>query len=398
MSFHRAHWSAHLYPTRVTSPTGSDMRWRLIVVVLGTLVLPQGQGEPVFQLKQGGRGRPVATTHRPPVTPLPPSHAAPPPLIPLYPSTPSPAPPLPAPGNRPIHRINHINQMIFIICFAVSSACVALLCFLTKPWKPWQSRRAQTVAAEQRRNANADALRRDMRAIRAHLDSHTVDALSRRERQRHVDEALRKLPVGSWITGSALGDAASTTLDASDSAATSAVATSHTLLVALRPSTAERARGARQSAEADVHTNDAMCAVCLCDFCEGDELRLLPCGHSFHLQCIDKWLHKSKLCEKEPTCPLCNQSALPKPSRSPSPQPKVASSNAAPPLTSEPAEAADTITATTIPEAAHAAGTLARLLGQMEMTSMSLFSRPSARSPARVQPNTPEPANGRLPV
>ncbi|EPS62794.1 hypothetical protein M569_11996, partial [Genlisea aurea] len=42
------------------------------------------------------------------------------------------------------------------------------------------------------------------------------------------------------------------------------------------------------------------CAVCLCEFSEKDELRLLPvCSHAFHVDCIDKWLWSNS------TCPLC---------------------------------------------------------------------------------------------
>lgn len=42
------------------------------------------------------------------------------------------------------------------------------------------------------------------------------------------------------------------------------------------------------------------CAVCLCEFVHDESLRQLPCGHSFHCPCIDKWLLMSKV------CPLCN--------------------------------------------------------------------------------------------
>ncbi|PIM99493.1 hypothetical protein CDL12_28013 [Handroanthus impetiginosus] len=42
------------------------------------------------------------------------------------------------------------------------------------------------------------------------------------------------------------------------------------------------------------------CAVCLCEFSETDQLRLLPlCGHAFHMNCIDTWLLSNS------TCPLC---------------------------------------------------------------------------------------------
>ncbi|CAA3000017.1 RING-H2 finger ATL47 [Olea europaea subsp. europaea] len=42
------------------------------------------------------------------------------------------------------------------------------------------------------------------------------------------------------------------------------------------------------------------CAVCLCEFSEQDNLRLLPlCGHAFHIDCIDTWLLSNS------SCPLC---------------------------------------------------------------------------------------------
>lgn len=42
------------------------------------------------------------------------------------------------------------------------------------------------------------------------------------------------------------------------------------------------------------------CAVCLCEFSELDNLRLLPlCSHAFHIDCIDTWLLSNS------TCPLC---------------------------------------------------------------------------------------------
>ncbi|KAH7519807.1 RING-H2 finger protein ATL8 [Ziziphus jujuba] len=44
------------------------------------------------------------------------------------------------------------------------------------------------------------------------------------------------------------------------------------------------------------------CAICLGEFAEGEEIRVLPqCGHSFHVGCIDTWLGSHS------SCPSCRQ-------------------------------------------------------------------------------------------
>lgn len=48
------------------------------------------------------------------------------------------------------------------------------------------------------------------------------------------------------------------------------------------------------------------CTVCLSDFEEGDKIRNLQCNHTFHKDCLDKWLQQYWA-----TCPLCRTKVLP---------------------------------------------------------------------------------------
>lgn len=44
------------------------------------------------------------------------------------------------------------------------------------------------------------------------------------------------------------------------------------------------------------------CCICLNDYQQGEELRLLPCQHRFHSQCIEDWFARA------PLCPICKES------------------------------------------------------------------------------------------
>jgi len=47
------------------------------------------------------------------------------------------------------------------------------------------------------------------------------------------------------------------------------------------------------------------CPICLAEFVEGDEVRILPkCNHGFHMRCIDTWLASHS------SCPTCRQNLL----------------------------------------------------------------------------------------
>ena len=53
-----------------------------------------------------------------------------------------------------------------------------------------------------------------------------------------------------------------------------------------------------------------ICPICIVDFEEGDDIRLLPCEgkHSFHQQCVDPWLLKLSS-----SCPICRQGEISSP-------------------------------------------------------------------------------------
>lgn len=60
----------------------------------------------------------------------------------------------------------------------------------------------------------------------------------------------------------------------------------------------ERIPTQRWNPETD-HNGQTTCMVCLNSFEASNEVRQLPCGHVFHVQCIDQWLRRCT------DCPIC---------------------------------------------------------------------------------------------
>jgi len=49
------------------------------------------------------------------------------------------------------------------------------------------------------------------------------------------------------------------------------------------------------------------CSVCFSDYEAGDVLRVLGCGHKFHVECVDQWaLTAARDFSRKTSCPLCN--------------------------------------------------------------------------------------------
>lgn len=72
-------------------------------------------------------------------------------------------------------------------------------------------------------------------------------------------------------------------------------------VVVTRPVGSETAEEAKEESaqSGDLINNDLACSVCTDDFVKGQDIRLLPCKHKFHPECIDPWL-----LNVSGTCPL----------------------------------------------------------------------------------------------
>jgi ribosomal protein L12E/L44/L45/RPP1/RPP2 len=122
--------------------------------------------------------------------------------------------------------------------------------------------------------------------------------------RRLSQSQLREIPVTLYQ-----GPAAATAATAAAAAAPAAGAG------AAAAATAADKCADKEGADMDMEGGSASCdccPICLSGFRQGDELRVLPCGHGYHVFCIDSWLLGTRTpatCHSN-TCPVCKANPL----------------------------------------------------------------------------------------
>ncbi|CAN0193908.1 unnamed protein product [Pylaiella littoralis] len=69
----------------------------------------------------------------------------------------------------------------------------------------------------------------------------------------------------------------------------------------------ERETASKGRGHSEEWTTAGSCIVCFGDYADGDDLCRLPCGHTYHAECIDAWLDGLD----HAWCPLCKSDLLP---------------------------------------------------------------------------------------
>lgn len=69
------------------------------------------------------------------------------------------------------------------------------------------------------------------------------------------------------------------------------------------PATVKEPACRRAQVRTFTRLND-VCAICLDEYQEGEQLKILPCSHTYHCKCIDPWFSQAA----QRACPVCKQS------------------------------------------------------------------------------------------
>lgn len=115
---------------------------------------------------------------------------------------------------------------------------------------------------------------------------------------------ISRLPTFKWKTRRPTLAPASSSASSSEGAgsSSSAAAAAKEDDAAAAPAAAPAPAAASSSASSAASNNLDRCNVCLDSYVDGDLLRILPCLHSFHEKCINRWLSMKGI------CPMCKAS------------------------------------------------------------------------------------------
>ena len=58
-------------------------------------------------------------------------------------------------------------------------------------------------------------------------------------------------------------------------------------------------KGSKQKQKENEKEELRNCTICFDNFEQDETIKILPCLHSFHANCVDTWL------ERRPICPVC---------------------------------------------------------------------------------------------
>ena len=129
------------------------------------------------------------------------------------------------------------------------------------------------------------------------------------------------------------------------------------------------------------------CAICRMEYEPSDELRVLPCGHADHCECMDQWLAVNK------SCPICMKE-INAPPQSPNPAQTAAAATTAGAAAAAGGAAADAAVATPVGAcgcAAHSSASLPSSAQPVTSGSAPVVNAPPSASVAApvVSPSSP---------
>ena len=116
---------------------------------------------------------------------------------------------------------------------------------------------------------------------------------------------MKSLPTSVWTVGMrSYGQPSNDTGEAVPPTGTVPADTSYDTSSDKEPASCQ-VTSSKSASSDDVET----CTMCLDPFAPGDQLRILPCGHAFHLACVDRWLIEEQVGQRR-SCPVCKQDPL----------------------------------------------------------------------------------------